>query len=168
MNTDSPRASTPQSWVWSRKCSGIQLSASGRTERWLVSGLVTCQSGLLKSERSSQSAVAGAPGAVQGLRLRTCMAGGTGSTPGWGTNIPCASQRSWKNNAHQKAPPLCPLSCWRQHSWLFFHRVMDVRVVTGRALASECGPWDWGPSPKSGGWAGGGQSWNQSPAGTEE
>ena len=128
MSIDSPRANTPQSWVWSRKCSGIQLSASGRTERWLVSGSVTCRSGLLKSERSSQSAVSGASGAVQGLRLRTCMAGGTGSILGWGTNIPRASQRSWKKpkSAHQKAPPLHPLSCWCHHSWLFFHGVMDM------------------------------------------
>ena len=30
-----------------------------------------------------------------------------------------------------KKPPLCPLSCWGQHSWLFPHRVADVVCCHG-------------------------------------
>ena len=84
------------------------MSASGRTERWLVSGSVTCRSGFLKIERSSRSAVSGAPRAVQGLRLRICMAGCTDSIPGWGTNIPGASPRSWKKQCPPKSPTTLP------------------------------------------------------------
>ena len=124
------------------------MKPSGRTERWLASGSDTCRSGFLKSERSSQSVIVwGFPG---GPGVKAPHLHGRGSIPSGGTNISRASQCSY---AHQKAPPLSAVLLGPAQL-AFPPQGGGCGMLSRGALASECGPRDWGPSPKSrwGGW----------------